>query len=141
MRTPRAEPGNPSVRTYLRWHNLEQAPVSYAAQLRVRGLERAGIACDQWRDGSAVPLLYTAAQWNYVSLVEWLLSKGCSLAANDIGRRMLALAEHQGYAALAQLLAQRLAMTQEQPGQAQGAARRQGAQPNAEPFSAPLEED
>ena len=141
MRNPKKEHANPDLRTYMQWHNLEQAPVSYAARQYVERLESAGIECDLWRDWSSRPLLYTAAQWNYVSLVKWLLSKGCSLAADDVGQRMLYLAERENYTVLRKFLAQRLAAMRVQLEHERDPERNASAEADAEVAKVDLEED
>jgi hypothetical protein len=71
--------------------------VSAAAKRFVYILEKLQVDPNEWRDRHSRPLLYIAAQWNYVELVKWLVHKGMSLLHEDIGVDLLMLCRNNDY--------------------------------------------
>ena len=103
---------NPSLHEYFSWHALEQAPVSVSAQEFIGQLEKLKLDPGQWRDRESKPVLYTAVQWNYFHLAEWLLDRGCSLG--NTSTELLAITDASGFAKLGSLLRQKLQQAQQE---------------------------
>jgi hypothetical protein len=108
IRNPKVNHTNPTLQEYFRWNNLEIAPVSAAAKQYVHTLEMLGVPPSEWRDRYSRPLLYTATRWNYISLVKWLISKGCSVANEGFGNALVEMAEGMEFVKLAAYLRERL---------------------------------
>jgi hypothetical protein len=108
MRDPFSEHKNTPLLEYLDWGLLERAPVSTAARKFVLNLEKMGIPPNEWRDMHTRPLLTVAAQWNYLSLFKWLVSKGCSLKHNRLGANLLDYVQSAGFKKLAQYISDQL---------------------------------
>jgi hypothetical protein len=101
MRDPLVEHHNTKMIEYARWVLLENAPVSTAARKFVLDLQKAGVPPSDWTDRHGKPLLAIATRWNYVNLFKFLVSQGCDVNHNGLGKTLLFNAEVAGYKKLA----------------------------------------
>jgi hypothetical protein len=112
MHDPDLNHTNPTLREYHHWNILEEAPVSSAARKFVLDLQTLDLKPQEWRDRHSRPLLESAAKWNYVSLVKWLVEQGCDF--EGIGEKLLRHAEGGRFKKLAAYIRSQLADSDEQ---------------------------